>query len=308
MLRGYWLSIFAVVGWLTAFPLSAEEAKPDQPKSQGENQAEDHKSFEPSIPIRILENPKKSEADKRQEQEDTKREIEDLAAQKTMAKATEDIVWYTKLQLILAALGTAVLLYSLALTRMATSAAVNATEAAQNDLKLAHPPKLRITRPLIFLPPEKISIMPKFVSGERFCGMAFVENYGRFDATIRKVENSKWGLDADCYFFFSKGGVIPLAEAHIRRGKAQDWPPIDFYYGDKGTEKISSGNFASWGLSAEVPKDFKKRNGKWSHTLFMIGHVRYLGALKDARGYYFCKRYDPKRQCFVSVEDYEVED
>lgn len=126
MSRGYWYTLFAIVGWLISCSVSAEEAKPDQAKSQGATQGAQDKTRPFSLPVRVIEYPEQSEADKRQQNESRQREVKDLAAQQSMADGTQDIVWLSKLQLFLASFGALALLYSLHLTREATKAAKDA--------------------------------------------------------------------------------------------------------------------------------------------------------------------------------------
>jgi hypothetical protein len=149
MSRSYWLSIFAVVGWLTASIALAEESKPYDRKGQGTAGGEERQSKPFSFPVRVLEKPAQTEADIRQEQEATKRDVEDLAAQQAMADATKEIVWYTKLQLALAVLGTLALLYSIKLNRRATNAAVTANENALKTFVGENRPWIRIDTEIV---------------------------------------------------------------------------------------------------------------------------------------------------------------
>lgn len=141
MSRGYRYALIAIVGWLIASPVLSQESEQQQPQSQGEGSAEQRNPAPFSVPVRILENPEQSEADKRSQQEASQREIEDLAAQQGMAKGTQDIVWLNKLQLALAFAGTLALLYSIALNRRATNAAVqgnaNTLQAIDQEQKNA---------------------------------------------------------------------------------------------------------------------------------------------------------------------------
>jgi hypothetical protein len=235
------------------------------------------------------------------EARDNERNERDLVAQNTSA------LW-AYVMAVSAVFGVALSAVGVFLVWTTFKATREAVEVARSDLKLAYPPRLKITRPLIFRAP-RVASLPQFVAGETIQGMAFVVNYGKFDATIQAHKEAPGGLDSDCYFFFCKADFVPMSEGYLRRGRPQQWTPIDFRKDEKTPGKIRIGGYASWGFSANVPKFFRKtKDGKWSHTLFIIGHVRYWGASKDARGYYFCKRYLPEEQRFETVEEHETED
>lgn len=112
---------------------SSEQPVADQPGSSRQ-EAGQERATPPGLPVRILEEPEQSEDAKRQEKEAAEREIEDLAAQKSMAESTEEIVFWTMLQFALAFLGTCALIYSLFLNRRATNAAVAAANAARDAI------------------------------------------------------------------------------------------------------------------------------------------------------------------------------
>lgn len=87
-----------------------------------------------SIPVQIVEDPERTEAAKRERQEDVQRDMDNLVAQQGVDQSTKNIVGLTILQTILALLGTLALLYSLHLNRKATRAAVSAADAAREAL------------------------------------------------------------------------------------------------------------------------------------------------------------------------------
>jgi hypothetical protein len=320
MLRGYWLSIFAVVGWLIACVALAQSpssqgvtSKTPTVKEQSAGQAKKNGNAanDLSIPVRIIDDPIEAQRTRDRQQKADQHEADDLAAQRKAADAAwqgvvaaERQIYPAWGQVVFAFIGTCLLIGTLI-------ASIKATKSVQDDLRLSHPPKFKITRPLISshsieTPPGQISELPLFVAGETIHGCAFAVNYGRFAATLMRAENA---LNADCYFFFAENDVIPMSEAYLRQGHQERWSPIRIDPSNNSTSKIKAGGFANWYFSGTIPADFKKKTKwEWSHSICIIGHIRYIGAAKDARGYYFCKRYDPKRQCFVSVEEHEVED
>lgn len=124
-----------------AVPVIAQVA-PEQPKqnetaSQRKNGDGEKQSVPFSIPVRVLEVPEEVEMSERYRQEASQREEEDLLAQKSMAGSTQEIVLWTKVQVILAALGTLALIVTILLNRTATLAAISASKAADESNKLA---------------------------------------------------------------------------------------------------------------------------------------------------------------------------
>ncbi|MDF1608492.1 hypothetical protein PZ897_09920 [Hoeflea sp. YIM 152468] len=110
---------------------SPEQSEQNQAEGQRQDDTRNQSPPSFSIPIRILEEPEQSESSKQQEQESAKREKQDLAAQKSMAESTKEIVWITKVQIGLAVFGAVALLYSLHLNRMSARAAVDAVKIAR---------------------------------------------------------------------------------------------------------------------------------------------------------------------------------
>lgn len=94
--------------------------------------AESARSF--GIPIIVLEEPGEAERIRGQDEETRQREMEDVAAQKSMAESAKMVVWLTVLQIFLAFLGTIALIYSLILNRRATNAAIEASKSAREAL------------------------------------------------------------------------------------------------------------------------------------------------------------------------------
>lgn len=85
-----------------------------------------------SIPIRVIDAPAQTQADILRLQQAEQRDIEDLAAQRAMAKSAEETVWLAKLQLLLTVIGTIGVLWSLNLSRVATRAAIAAVTLSRD--------------------------------------------------------------------------------------------------------------------------------------------------------------------------------
>jgi hypothetical protein len=132
MLKRY-LIIFTAVALsvsTTGFAQSPERPTPEKIERQRQEASSRDGASQFSLPVRILEEPDEAMDAKRQQQEGVQREKEDLIAQQSMARSTEEIVLWTRLQFLLALAGTGALLYTLRLNRKATNAAVAAAEAA----------------------------------------------------------------------------------------------------------------------------------------------------------------------------------
>jgi hypothetical protein len=161
---------FAVLALVfSLFPLNQSSAEPA--KSIIENQAANEKipqSHAQGIPVIILEQPEKPESEILRDREFLIMSHEDLLAQKAMALASSETVWLTKLQILLSMLATAVLLYSLQLTRKATKLTedmlVAAREATAADNRAWITVKLEVN------------------------SFEFQKNVGAFDVKVR-VEN-----------------------------------------------------------------------------------------------------------------------
>lgn len=134
MFKRYWVIILAFgligLGHCVVYGQSPEDAKGDKANAERSEPSDQSKSNQIVFPVRILENPPKTEADQRDEQEAEQREKEDLVAQQSVAESTEKILWLSGLQMILAVIGTGALIYSILLNRKATNAAVVGAGAA----------------------------------------------------------------------------------------------------------------------------------------------------------------------------------
>lgn len=142
MSRSAWIAGFAFIAITIAADSAAaqpstEQTVPNKAQSQGQNNDGNKGAPSFSVPVRILAEPEQSEDAKRQQQITSQREIEDLAAQKSMAESAKQTVWLTVLSFALAIVGTGALIYSLLLNRSATKASNEAVKAAIESNRIA---------------------------------------------------------------------------------------------------------------------------------------------------------------------------
>lgn len=139
MLSRDWLAGIALgLAFSLSGPLSAqvspEQSEPNQAEGQRQESGGQAGPAPFSVPVRILEEPEESESAEREQQKATQREIEDLLAQQSMADSTKEIVFWTRLQVVLATLGTIALIYTILLNRKATLAAIRAADTARDAI------------------------------------------------------------------------------------------------------------------------------------------------------------------------------
>lgn len=131
------MRLFVAVLLVLASPLSLlgqeQQGQPmdEKPSAQRQTDQEEPRPLQLGLPIRIVEQPNQSEAEKRQEQEAAQREVEGLRIQQIMAESNERIVKLTIASTILTLLATAGLFVTLALQRRATKAAVDTLNVTQ---------------------------------------------------------------------------------------------------------------------------------------------------------------------------------
>lgn len=109
----------------------SEEQPIDQNTEGQGQQPSEAKPTPPGFPIRILEEPEQSEGAKREQQEASQREIDDLQAQNLAAESAQGAYRVGIAQTALAFFGTLALIYSLYLNRRATNAAVDAVKVSE---------------------------------------------------------------------------------------------------------------------------------------------------------------------------------
>lgn len=125
-----WLFVFALGIGFAGLLQAQEQADPSQNRGETESTANDL-SF--SIPVRIIENNEGTDSAKRSEEERTQREKDDLIAQQgmntatqSMNKATQSMKWAAWWSFGAVSFGTALLIWTLSLTRQANQAARDA--------------------------------------------------------------------------------------------------------------------------------------------------------------------------------------
>ena len=122
-------------GFTTLAALAPVALHAQSPKQLEQLEAESNQDSVPlGFPVRILEEPAQSEDAKRQQEETAQREAENLITQQAIAKASKAMIWLNALQVLIAALGTLALIYSLKLNRIATHAAAKSAESAAEAL------------------------------------------------------------------------------------------------------------------------------------------------------------------------------
>jgi len=272
MSRGYRLSLIAVVGWLIANPALSQQAEQQEPQSQGEGSAEQSNPTPFSVPVRILENPEQAEADKRSQQEASQREIEDLTAQQGMAKGTQDIVWLSKLQLALAFAGTLALLYTIALNRRATNAAVTANTNTLTAINQEQDNAQRQLRAYLSVTPAGII---KCVGEPTYEASVFIKNVGQAIAT--EVTAKIWArvlMDANSDELTDADSLVSMADPYDRVGSIL--PRAEVQKAAQGG--IDHGDIE--GLHSVV------------NIVFVWGEVKYVDGFKNRRFTRFCHWYE----------------
>ncbi|MBC7280056.1 hypothetical protein [Hoeflea sp.] len=221
----------------------------------------------------------------------------DLLAQQNTSDFAQSFLELASKPIVAEWVGALLVSITLFLMVWANRAAVRAAEHAETALKLSNPPRFKITRPVVYRkggPETKVSDLPGFEAGEQIAGWAFAVNYGRYAATIK---------DSDCMFYWAANGIIPMHLMYYRMKAKDKWLALN------AGGVIPPGGAAEWrSIQSTVPNGFEKKHDGWSHTLYLIGFVRYIGAAGDHRGLYFCKRYIPEEQRFVDADGYENED
>jgi len=250
----------------------------------------------------------------------TDERVSDLCAQWKAADAAKKAAdWSVIIGLAATFIGFFTLIAAVAaaiFAKQASKAGVVAAKHAETDLKLSNPPRFKLTRPIVYkkdpLDEKNRTLLPDFLAGAEIHGRSFMINYGRYPATI--YADSSGRLYADCYLYFAKGASIPMGEPYRWAKERDKWVAPDFFQNGEpapapAPPTIPSGGIIGFTTNVQVPDSFSiSAKGKWSHTLYMIAAIRYVGDAEDARGAYFCKRYVPNEQRFEDASEYENED
>ncbi len=182
-------------------------------------------------------------------------------------------------------------------TKRAAESAKDAHALARDQLTLTFPPRLRVTRPILWAHPpagerEDRYTPPNFTPGQQIDGVAWVINYGRETAFIK---------DWDCAPRFLKH--LPMNPPYRTNG--EDRAPLFQLPAKKLVEKLEPGEMAQFQYSFTVPL-----SGLPEGDLFLIGRVTFRDRLDTHRAVFFARRYDFERDCFTRVEhpEYECEE
>lgn len=130
-------TILLIVASLTIITTSAvaQDAPAAKPSLLSQ---EPHPSMPISLPVRIIDGPPKTIAERQASEASEGREIENLAAQKSVAESTRFIVGLTFAQIVLALLGTLALLITLYFTSKSLAQSVTANENTRMAIKTEH--------------------------------------------------------------------------------------------------------------------------------------------------------------------------
>jgi|GEM_PF-4928001 len=233
--RGY--SVAAIVLGLTLLLGKAEAQDSIDPPADSptveESGAEDAEgdskpTREPAFPIRIVEDPEKAARAAGREDDSDEREKGDLAAQNTMAKATEQIVVISWAQLCLAAFGTLIAAFGTVAVFWNLKLARQSNEMAARTAETAYKAYIADHRTWLKLSPH--SIGPVTFDGNTFrvSMSALVRNIGGAPAQSIQFEAKafhgyryvvgKSGLDTVLYFHefltknFDTSGTVLLPD------------------------------------------------------------------------------------------------
>ena len=131
MSRSYWVSIFAVVGWVVLANFALAQAPNEQGiakptpsiKSYGSNETSntESKASQFSLPVQIIQNQIEADHTQERERKSDEHDAKDLDAQIRAANAAERQIWIACSGVILTALGTVLLILNLWLSRQANT-------------------------------------------------------------------------------------------------------------------------------------------------------------------------------------------
>lgn len=169
-----WRSYLAVGGWLTAvvagalagYPWEARNEPPytqgvaganpahhGQPNGDGGGRRDDAQDSQPDAPIKAgaIEAPPANQCGPGEDQSACQRAVEDVDAQKRMARAAEWLTWFTLGQLITGFLGTVIVAFTLTYAIKATREARKAAIASQQSADTAERALYASERPWVTL-------------------------------------------------------------------------------------------------------------------------------------------------------------
>lgn len=201
MLRGYRLAIIALGLTLAGAALGQEESKDlhpipiDRPANQGEQTQEtpntNERAAEPVYRVRVMRDEGEAVAAEKQQRIENERANEDLDAQRRMADSADDLVKLTLWQLLIAAAGTALVIWNLVLARSSNEAAVKGADAAATGAEIARQTMIADKRAWIVIRSVRLvgptSFKPDLID---IVLEVEVENIGATPATSAAVETA----------------------------------------------------------------------------------------------------------------------
>jgi hypothetical protein len=184
----YW--IFAVALGLTLVTSGQAQDEGEQPDSAPAEEQTQAQQFPLPIPVQIIESEEASEARERREEEARQREIDDLAAQQgmnmatqAMNDATQRMATYALVSTVIVGIGTALLVWTLLLTREANRAAQDAVEVTR-EIGIAD------TRAYITIDKVEVRFHETMAGEDRFVIQAKLKNKGKSPAEYFSVDLS----------------------------------------------------------------------------------------------------------------------
>ena len=208
MSRGYWLSLIAVVGWLSLDSLNTVAQSPSPQgvstksptvKEQTPTEANDSQKAadEFSVPVRIIESPEAQASTQAREKNSSDHDAADLEAQRKAADAAERSaiaaewqVWPAWVQMALAGIGAFVgicgliaLIYSLVLNRRATNAAIQGNQLTLKAIEQEQTNAQKALRAYIGVESGGITLG---VNGEAAVAGILIKNFGQTPAKEMK--------------------------------------------------------------------------------------------------------------------------
>ncbi|MFC3180499.1 hypothetical protein [Cypionkella sinensis] len=151
--------LMGVLG-LIGFAALGQENKQPMPGNEESGSQTDGSQDRPPyfrLPVVIFDTDEQAQASRDEQEKAQQHDASDLVAQQSVADSTKIIVYYTKLQFVLALIGALALIISLELNRRATSAAIVSAKAARQAIDQEQANAQRALRAYVTLGKAQIS-------------------------------------------------------------------------------------------------------------------------------------------------------